>query len=183
MDKKKIVDGLITNKMTAWGEGDREVLMGMEEGVLVKLVPVTNDEGKAEDDKKVQPVVNTATDPVQVQMTTKQYIANAPPEIREVLTNGLAAHEAEKAKLIEAITANKANAFTPEFLAGKGLQELRGLAALAGARVVSTDPPMFYGGAATPANAPVANVDDKDDLMLPTMNFGAEAQEFQATTA
>lgn len=111
------------------------------------------------------------------QLTTEEYINNAPPEIREVLTNGLAAHEAEKAKLIDTITANKANAFTKEFLATKGLGELRGLAALAapaGGGHQDGRVPMFYGGAATPS-APVTNVEDDDYLPLPVMNFTDKA--------
>lgn len=197
MDKEQVVEGLIANEETAWGEEDREVLMNMDEAVLAKLAPVENrgkkgkkkgmmiDDEEEEDEAKKKGVKNaTDSEPTptgNTALTTKQYIENAPPEIREVLENGLHAHETEKASLIEKITANKANKFTPEFLGTKGLQELRGLAALASGgaeKAEDNGPSMFYGGAATPAGAPVANEEVEDGgLELPTMNFGETRKE------
>ena len=175
MDKEKIVDGLIANTQTAWGEDDRETLMDMDEAVLNKLAPVV-----VEPEPVVAaPVANTEGAPVAEVQTAKQYIDDAPPEIRELLTNGLAAHEAAKGELIDAIVANKSNKFTKEFLATKGLQELQGLAALAtagGEDHNAGNPTMFYGGAATPASAPVVNAEDEEALPLPTINFGKEPQ-------
>lgn len=80
------------------------------------------------------------------QMTTQQYIANAPPGIREMLTNALAAQDQEKANLIKAITSNANNRFNPKWLAERPIPELQGLAALAG--VSQQRPTVNYGGQA-----------------------------------
>lgn len=185
MEKEAIVNGLIANELTAWGEGDRETLMGMGEAVLEKLVPVANEGGGDRDEPEPKPneEPKPAAGPVgNAVKTAEEFIAQAPPEIQEVLTNGLAAHKAEKTKLIADITSNKANPFTKEFLATKGLQELRGLAALArpgAGSAASGAPQMFYGGAATPATATVENAEDDGGLPIPIINFGGEEKETQ----
>jgi len=180
MDKTKLVDGLIANESTAWGEDDRAALMSMDEAVLNKMAPVANGKAKPKAEPKDEEMVDGEAKQQQnaeaaAPITTEQYIAAAPAGIREVLTNSLATYEAEKAALIKAITANKANTFTPEFLATKDVAELRGLSALArtDAPVADATPAMFYGGAATPAGAPVANAEGDEPLALPTINFGA----------
>ena len=178
MNKKEVVDGLIANKQTHWGEDDRKTLMGLSEDVLGKLAPVTNSEEGGTvpvlvPEPPAEPEPTTNTQPAKVQ-TAGEYIAGAPKEIRELLTNSLIAHEAQKAELVKVIVANKRNKFTPEFLATKDLQELQGLAALAREDDASTaggTPRMLYEGAATPAGAPVTNTDDETPLVMPVMNF------------
>ena len=52
MDKKKLVDGLIQNKITRWEENDRSFLMGLEDMALEKMSPIlsnmTNNKNPAE---------------------------------------------------------------------------------------------------------------------------------------
>jgi len=55
--KKKTVDSLIANETTRWKEGDREVLMAIEEEVLEKMIPTVNQESdvdKAAKDKAAE---------------------------------------------------------------------------------------------------------------------------------
>lgn len=73
---------------------------------------------------------NTATAGV-TNMTIDEYTNNAPPEIQEMLREGLALRIAAKQKLVATITANKANRFTKEALEAKSKEELEALAALA----------------------------------------------------
>lgn len=187
MGKKELVDALIANASAIWNEDDRDTLMGMDDETLAtlngkmgggKYKKKAADDAEADDDKEKKPMENAA--PAPVELTTEQYIAQAPEEIRDVLNNGLAAHNATKAELIGKITANAANKFSAEFLATKSLGELQGIAALATQPAAPTENthrqvPMFA-GQATPAAAPIANAADDDDvLVMPTMNFEATA--------
>lgn len=178
MDKKQIVDGLIANAQTQWAEEDREALMALEEATLEKMAPVEAEGAptpvQAAAEKGAEGVKPTAPAADTTENTVEGYIAKAPAAIREVLENSLATHKAEKEKLIEGIAANKANKFTKEFLGTKSLQELQGLAALAGTAAAATTPtrqnPPMFAGAATPAAAPTANAEE-EGLALPTINF------------
>ena len=174
MNKEDLVAALIANAATQWGEDDREALMGLDIGVLSKLAPVANADDDGDTDGKPD---EDATD--EGPITMEAYVAAAPPEFRDVLVNGLKAHKTAKAGLIKTITDNADNAFTPEFLETKGLEELRGIAALAssGKDKETHNPapvPMFH-GAATPAGV-VTNDGEPTEapLVAPTMNFGAE---------
>ena len=185
MDKKKLVDGLIANAITQWGEDDREGLMNMEEAALEKMAPVENahvkdkgKDGKDTEDDKDAPVTPAApaapvTPAAPAPVTMESFLAQAPVELRDVLTNGLDAHNAARDALVTKITTNENNTFEPEFLKTKSLGELQGLAALATPteNAPAAGPAMFYGGAATPA-APTANAENAEKpLVMPTMNW------------
>lgn len=181
MKKEEIVDGLINNADTQWGKDDRETLMGLDEAVLNKMVakaPVDNNTvTDTKPDDKPEDAPDTPDTPTE--NTAEDYINNAPPEIQQVLRNGLAAHETEQKSLIKKITGNTGNTFTEEFLATKGLDELRGIAALAGTdkpetvNNTNTMPPMFV-GQSTPAS-PTGNTEGGEEaLAAPVMNFGSE---------
>lgn len=180
MKKEEIVNSLISNTATPWVEEDRETLMAMEDAVLDKLVPAPAPVANAEP-ATAAPVANA--EPAPAAATTADYIAAAPPEIRAVLQNGLAAHQAEQAKLIDQITGNAANTFTKEFLATKPLDELRGIATLC-APVANAQPtnnaggnvvPMFI-GQATPTGPTTNNAGTAEQpLDAPTINFAKEA--------
>jgi len=174
MNKDQIVDSLIANTATQWGAGDRETLMQMDESALAKMSPVINadpapesPEPKAESDD-----LESAEE---VPVTLEAYVAAAPPEIAEILLNGVTAHNKAKDALIAQIIANKANPFSKEFLQTKMLDELQGLATLSGSSTSSKEQtiPMFNGAATLPG-APVVNASaaDEEPLLPPTMNFG-----------
>jgi len=187
MDKEKVVNGLIENEESPWTEEDRDMLMGLADEKLTAIVgnekkeeeeepekkapeaPTKNakPEKKEEEKPKEQPAANE-----EKEVTVDEYIANAPEGMRDVLKSGLAAHQAEKAQLIEKIRANERNPFTQEQLESKDLDELKGLAQLAEVPQAPIVParPSFAGQAPVPA----ANKASKGEepLEAPTMNFG-----------
>ncbi len=198
MDKKKFVDDLIANAASPWEEDDREYLMAMNDTKLTKLAPVVNqgpacpkdlspgeqkkwdgmdEEERAawlksrkapakEDDKK--PAFLKNDEPTEPE-TVEEYIERAPDEIRDMLTDGLAAHNAEKGRLIKVITANKNCDFAPDDLSGKNLKELRAIAKLA---APAKRPVQNYSGMADVAD-PTAN-SAEEPLVAPSMTFGKE---------
>jgi hypothetical protein len=180
MKKEEMVNALIAN--AKWEEADRPFLMNQDEKVLEKMMPAEKTETekkteeevskklvkleafeKAETEKKAaEEGVNKGTQNQEV--TADQYIANAPIGIRDMLLDGLSAHQAEKNKLIGTITANKKNVFTKEHLANKNLFELRGMVAL-----LSSDEkkPVNFAGLGETTNAVT-----EEPLMVPVLNFG-----------
>lgn len=188
MEKKSIVDGIISNEKSPWTEEDRDQLMALSDE---KLVWISNEK---KEELKPAPVAPPVASPVaspvvppvvpaenkdnkdgkgkEEPMTVEQYIANAPEGMRDMLSAGIRAHGEEKKKLIQTITENKRNPFTSEQLQAKGLEELKQLAQLA---VVPTTPvkpsipaPMFQ-GMGEPA---IINTQkDEAPLVMPTMNF------------
>jgi len=161
MEKKEVVDALIANGR--WTEEDREWLMGLEECQLSKMAPVENEAGEDEEDEpkpkakiadnegegndeedeedesKPKPkakVEDTPSDPPAT--NAREFLANAPPEIKEVLNDALQTQAEQRAKLIETIVANKHNTFTKDQLAAMRTSELRSVSALAEAAEVMT---------------------------------------------
>src|SRR5581483_4952570 len=106
--------------------------------------------------------VNNATD-------VKGYIASSPPEIQEVLNNGLASYNEEKNRIVDSLTKN--NVFSKEELSSKPLGELRKLAKLAAVNAPSQHSRHDYSGM-----GPVAMEahGEQEVLALPTMNFSKE---------
>ncbi len=194
MDKKKIVDLLISNADTPWEEEDREHLMNLSEDRLSKLMQVNafpapkdlSDTEKAKWDEmdeaqraawlKTRKPPTKNDEPVTPEPeekegdeepeTTESYIAKAPAGVRAVLEDGLAAHNAEKTKLIAGITANKACKFSREQLAQKPIGELRMLAELA---IPKKGPTANYSGL---GDAPEVTNSAEEPLVVPAMTFG-----------
>jgi hypothetical protein len=171
MDKKELIDGLIANEFTQFVEEDRAALEAQDEKLLALMTPVVPEQNAKADDEETpeekakrlakekaeKAAQNAACE------TVDEYVNNAPEEMQDVLRSGLAAHNAEKTRLVTAIVANKLNVFTKEQLEGKKLDELKGIAALA-----ATAPRKNFAGQADP---PVANADAETPLPLPVMNF------------
>ncbi len=145
-EKKKIVDALIKNESTQWTDDNREWLMTQEKDVLENMVTVVNDDdekvlakakeivekaeaeatkNKKKEDKKDEPVTNAAP------KTMDEYLKDMPPEMRDMVNNGIDSHKADKKRLVNIITANDRCSFTEKQLEGKNLTELRQLAELA----------------------------------------------------
>lgn len=139
--KDQLVEGLIANEATQYSEDDRDWLSTLEESQLARMSPVVNEEEGGKEGEELpeaavteepaeeveEPAVNAAPTPV----STEDYIASAPSEIREVLDSGLRMHRARKQKLVDGILANKRNTFSKEQLCTKGLDELEAIASLA----------------------------------------------------
>lgn len=194
MDKEKIVDALIKNERTSWTEDHRESLMDLDDTILANMskdveelskpvktepepkAPQTNRQEEQEvKDQKEAPVENVEKKPE----TVEEYIAKAPPEIRESLKMSVNAMNAEKSRLIKAIMTNEANDFTEEHLKTMDLQMLQAIARLAvpaaedGGK--SRTIPLYIGQ----GEPSTTNQQMPEPLPLPTMNFG----EKEAKTA
>lgn len=191
MDKKAFVDAMIANADSAWNETDRDFLMTKDEKDLQRLAGVkttadANAEAVANAAKKggseIAPITN-ATPATPKVPTVADYINNAPPEFRGVLSQSLIAHNQAKATAIQRIMASPVKVFNKEFLESKELPELEGLAAYAAATMPNQDqfansnsPGMFhpnYLGASTPAGGATFN-EDEEPLALPSMDFSSK---------
>lgn len=180
MEKKAIVDSIIAAN-GGWKEEDRVQLMTFNEAQLalvknnlpkatapaapaapapeVKVIPPAPSPTPAH---AAAPTANTAP------ITAAQYVANAPKEIQEVLSNALASATAEKIRLITVITANKSNSYSKEELEAKSLDDIKKLAQLAAVPIAR---PSIYSGQAP---TPTENSEEEPPLIMPTINFAAK---------
>lgn len=134
------VEELIANEATQFTEDDREWLNDQSDEVLDKLSPVVNEEGSNESaSEDVQEDSNEGTDEgsegdadvtANSATTPEEFIANAPSEIQEVLSNGLRMQRDQKQKLIKEILANERNSFNEDELKGMDNDQLKKLSAL-----------------------------------------------------
>jgi hypothetical protein len=159
----EVVNELIANERTQFTEDDREWLSSLDEDTLTKLAPVDNSEAEeavsveestemvTEDTAEVEeaPAVNNQAPAV----TTEEYIASAPAEIREHLEAGLKLHRARRNALIDGLKANARCKFTEDQLRAKSIDELEVLIELA---AVDVD----YSGNGPTANADASRDDD-----------------------
>ena len=186
MTKEELISFLIANEDSIWEESDAEALSKLSDEKLEKMAEQLKEE-EGEEEESTTPEATSTPAPqanpekelavAQNQKVDAQsYIQNAPPEIREMLESGLAAHQAEKKRLISTIVANENNRFTEEQLQKKPLGELQAIAELARSsqsnKVENTTPdyvPPFYAGVAGGADqAPVRN--EEDVYIAPTFH-------------
>jgi hypothetical protein len=64
-------------------------------------------------------------------LSLNEYLEQSPPEVREMVQEGLAARNTNRERLVDTITSNERNVFSKEYLEGRSMDELRGLAHLA----------------------------------------------------
>lgn len=188
--RKQEVDTLIAHH--GWDEQDRKFLEGLpddhfqkvqgysKKGYAQPIVPYTY-EGVGDRSNVHMPKAGHAETANAQQVTAEQYIANAPPGIREVLAEGVAAHNSQKGRLIQIITSNVNNVFNPEWLKTRSIPELRGIARLAHGQqqLPSQQPVMNYAGQGEVAmflqnqQQPTDNsvLADEEVLQLPSMGF------------
>ncbi len=158
MNKEELVSALIANAASQFTDDDRDWLMTLEEPQLSRMAPVVSEDVFPEVQPKVvegpvvepmvEPVVEVVDDPV----TTEDYIAAAPEEVKEVLNEGIKMHRARKDQIVTALVANARNKFSKEDLEAKSLTELESIASLA------TD--ITFAG-----NAPTLSVQSDDDAV------------------
>ena len=181
-----LVDALISNEEAGFDEKDREGLLTLNAETLEKVQKlISNDEEASEEqeeEEKEEDAVEECADsedktcdaveeevPVENSepLSAEQYVSNAPPQIRDMLESGLAAHNRDRQALIDVIVANEKNVFEKSQLAEKPMSELKGLAALA---APEEKPVPSYAGASAPS--PVANSQtDEEHLLIPTINW------------
>ena len=200
MTKDELIVKLLENEVSGWTEKDKDVLNTMDETHLTKIVDIIENKAKADaeaeqkiadetaknvaaeaakvakNEKGASAVVNTEgnleNEEKKGSMTEEEYIATAPKNIQNVLNSGLKAYNSEKERLIGIIKANKKNAFKDEYLQGRDLDELGGLAKLAAPEKTENDMNSIlmvdYSGQ---AEAATSNTEDIEVLALPAMTF------------
>lgn len=142
--KKAKIDALI--KKGAFMEGHRKILEGMTDEQLVDAekveAPKTNanagntvstddTSGVAKDTQTgdTQDDTDDGEDPVKPQ-TMEQYLAEAPEELREVLSESVQLQRSAKEKLIKGLMGHKHNSFSEQELKGMGVKQLEKLSKL-----------------------------------------------------
>jgi hypothetical protein len=177
---KVLVDGLISvNK--DWKEEDREWLQSLDEVKLKKFTTMqtvieTEEEPEAEPKAKSETketTVNTETPPKKKEQTTKEFIDNSPPEIREMLNRVLAVQEQERKRYTDIILTNESNTFTAEELKAMKPEALKKLADLAvGPRKSDNDKEILDLFSFVGQAGPVQNQTSTEEcLPLPMMKF------------
>ena len=132
---------------------------------------VTNTETKPDQANKpapppTAPVQAPAPAPAPVaNKSLEGYLQEMPPQIREVVQDGLALLTNKKKSLVDKIMAADGNVFTPEMLNNKSPQELECIAALIPAPVEAN--PMFLANAGI--GMPRTNAGDDPPLTAPSM--------------
>lgn len=141
MERKDAVTALIANN-AGFTEAEREWLTGIPQAQfdtiakMAKPAPVANTAPANPPAQFIQretppgPTTNATPAPPAVP-TLQEYINNAPPELRDVLADGVVTLNLKKMALVKAITANTANTFTAEYLQTLPTQHLEAIAALA----------------------------------------------------
>lgn len=146
--KEQLVTDLIANKAVQFTEEDRTWLETLEDAQLTKLSPVDNEDDDApsgdvaaatidadasDDTPSIQltDVGSSVDDVDDAPVTTDDYIAAAPEELREVLNSGLTMHRARKKSLVDGLVANNRCKFTTAQLESKDIDELENLSLLA----------------------------------------------------
>lgn len=170
--KDQLVQGLIDNASTQYSDDDRDWLSTLEESQLAKMSPAVNDEaevmGGTDEGEEVpiaaapaqEEVVDNAATPI----TTDDYIAAAPAEVREVLGEGLRMHRSRKDAIVKGLLANARNKFSKAQLDAKSLSELETINALA------ADITFEGAGASLTANSAE---DDSPPQPMPLFNLNA----------
>ena len=173
MDRNKMIANLLEGP-ASFSDADKPALEAMTDTALTavhnamdskskKMMAKKDDDDEEDEDKNKAPAAPVKNE----SQTAEEYISNAPQELQEVLSNGLAAVNAERAEHVAKITGHANNQFTPEALQAKPLAEVRMIANLLGdatpaapavtPAAPSTPAPNFSGqGGTTVANTTAA---------------------------
>lgn len=167
---KKLADGLINNKSTAWSEKDREYLEAQTEEQLEKMTPTevettqVNTASKKPTRAEILAVLNEKP------MTTEEFLKMASPEVRSQIQEGLELRTNQKNDLVSQIAAN-ADVWTEEELNAKDLSELQKLHKVV---MKDTGESVYLGGGSIGGKTQVnANSRGPKTIMLPP---GVKAQ-------
>lgn len=179
-DKNGHITALIAAN-AGWTEADRPALAGLADAVLEKIkvpgavpAPAANAgtvtaAAPLIPAQVIQPSPTAAPVGNGGPMTVDQYLANAPAEIRGVLTDMTLAANAERARLVTAITAYPRNTFPKEVLERTPVANLRAIAALIPPAAETGFAPLVGEGAPTVNFGPAAGV-APGNYMAPVAN-------------
>jgi hypothetical protein len=138
MDKSKVIDGLIANTSTPWVDGDRAVLMAMNDETLQRIAnsatPIVEKPAAkpAEAEAAAEAAGTEQQQVTNAELSVDEYLeTQVPAALRNTLKAAMNTERAMKEKLVATLIANKFNTFKPEFLKTKDVEELQHLVALA----------------------------------------------------
>jgi len=205
MDREKLIGDLIAN-CDCWDESDRPVLNKLSDAKLKTThdysVKVRNNEAVANAARKGFKDGDSAftfneesgefvkSDPVaepapvvneDAPKTFTEWMAEAPTQVQQVVTNALEWQNAQKQEHITKIIANKSNVFTKEQLEVMPLENLRAISSIAspsaGPAPVGT--PNFTGAAAAPTvnQGTGATAVEEEPLPMPVINWAADESD------
>lgn len=178
MNKKELVDGLIAN--CGYAETDREKLMALPEDTLAMMKKsgetVTANAAKKQEPAKtpVETVVVHNNSNTPAPKSHAEFLASAPAETREIISNAERVLTREKEKHIAVIVANKRNKFTKEQLSKKSIDELETLAELAAEPAQTTNGNQqsnFVGNGMIVRDLPPNATGDDQPLVMERMDF------------
>lgn len=193
-ERKGLIDNLIGNcacdDAKPWTEEDRPILNALSDEKLVALneynEAVANALAERDEEEEEEEVTTTnkQNDPPK-EKTAKEWMAEAPPEIRSIVGNAMRRENEHRANLITTITANESNPFSKEELNTEPTEKLEKLAKAFSPKEEShsfTPPAPLYTGAAAPlGNSRAQSATDiaefrkkNQDMVPPTVNFKEE---------
>jgi hypothetical protein len=167
-EETKLAEAIIAAN-AGWTEADKAELVKLPKAILERMAQLSQKSVEKEPTESEE--IAGTQEPVKNQVTTvEQYVQLAPPEIREVLVNGLSVYREEKAKMIDLLLKNQNNTFKQEELEAWPLANLRRLVRLAGLDKQQATVTINYSGMA-PVENPATLVVEQP-LELPVLNFG-----------
>ncbi len=152
MNKAELVTALIVNKANQWAEGDREVLMGMDDAVLAKINAKVEVEKPVEKVAEVKPVEKPVENKKELSMD--EYLKDAPEAVKSIVVNALKEKEDAKKASVASLVANKKCGYTEAQLLEKDNSELEIITNMLKTDEVDNSTNNFAGNAPAPkANA------------------------------
>ncbi len=173
MNREEKIKDLIGNNASPYQEEHKGFLESLSDEQL-EAVPMLEaakeikkeDEKEGEAGKEVEAAAQQQEpEKKEEPVTVEGYIAEAPPEIREVLNQGISMQQNKRDHLVKGIMANKSNAFSEPELQAFGMPQLEKLAELA----VVPDYSMRGG--------PVTNAAQDESIIPPTRDPWAKAEK------
>ena len=135
MEKKQKIDYIIGTNQMGHDEAKRPILEALSDADLEwqykmaeRFRNCKSCNGEGIPDKTV--VVNQKEEPLKPK-TVQEYVKDAPPEVKDLITNGVRMHNERKASLVKVLIENKRNRFSQEKLNQMPIDELESLIALA----------------------------------------------------
>ncbi len=123
-----LVNELITNKRTKFDEKDKEMLLTLSEELLNKLIPDKEVKTDPKKEKTPEPLQVNAEQALKVLkeslQTSEDFIKILPNEMQDSMRSGLKLHEAERVKMVKAITEGLKDIWPEDYLKAADMETL-----------------------------------------------------------
>jgi hypothetical protein len=126
MKKSELVDGLISNESTQFGESDREFLEGLKEDQLSKLAPVIDNEEEEEEEVEVEEEEDAEEEVIENVETVEDWISQSkcPAPIANVIRESLQNQDKTRKALVSTIVNSEHSKLTEEDLSAFSIDHL-----------------------------------------------------------